>query len=72
MTCLRVRGSVEMLLTAKAQPAPRPQTGLSLRDRKVSSADAPRERNGYPPRERRKCSRRAGASSGCAGDGGAM
>eukprot|EP00965_Chrysotila_dentata_P115281 3810727-Pleurochrysis_carterae.AAC.1 len=26
IACLRVRGSVETLLTAKAQPVPRPQT----------------------------------------------
>eukprot|EP00965_Chrysotila_dentata_P132360 4376881-Pleurochrysis_carterae.AAC.3 len=71
MACLRVRGSVEMLLTAKAQPVPRPQMGLSLRDRKVSSADATRERNGYSPRERRKGSRGAGMSSCCACHGGA-
>eukprot|EP00965_Chrysotila_dentata_P118921 3932527-Pleurochrysis_carterae.AAC.1 len=44
MACLRVRGSVETLFKAKAQPVPRPQTGLSLRDRRVSNAEAPRER----------------------------
>eukprot|EP00965_Chrysotila_dentata_P117914 3897120-Pleurochrysis_carterae.AAC.1 len=46
IACLRVRGSVETLLTAKAQPVPRPQTGLSFRDQKASKADAPRERSG--------------------------
>eukprot|EP00965_Chrysotila_dentata_P119591 3953571-Pleurochrysis_carterae.AAC.1 len=41
----------------QAQPVPRPHTGLSLRDRNVSNAEAPRDCSGYLPRERRKCSR---------------
>eukprot|EP00965_Chrysotila_dentata_P206185 6183398-Pleurochrysis_carterae.AAC.1 len=46
MACLSLRGSVETFFTANAQPVPRTQTGLSLRDRNVSSAEAPRDRKG--------------------------
>eukprot|EP00965_Chrysotila_dentata_P097181 3211766-Pleurochrysis_carterae.AAC.1 len=46
IACLRVRGSVDTLLTAKAQPVPRPHAGLSARARVRRRAEGWRDRRG--------------------------
>eukprot|EP00965_Chrysotila_dentata_P151362 5003005-Pleurochrysis_carterae.AAC.3 len=64
MACLRVRGSVDTLFTAKAQPVPRLQTGLSRRARMASNAEGPRERRGCAPSVRRHVPRDGLVSAG--------
>eukprot|EP00965_Chrysotila_dentata_P141106 4663845-Pleurochrysis_carterae.AAC.1 len=67
IACLRVRGSVDTLLTANAQPVPRPHTGLSARARVRSRAEGWQDRRGEVPRLRWKC----GGVGGCCGASGA-
>eukprot|EP00965_Chrysotila_dentata_P099220 3281058-Pleurochrysis_carterae.AAC.1 len=54
IACLRVRGSAETWLTAKAHPVPRPHAGLSSRARKARRTAGIRDRRGYSPSVRLK------------------
>eukprot|EP00965_Chrysotila_dentata_P188405 6172717-Pleurochrysis_carterae.AAC.1 len=73
MACLRVRGSSETLLIAKAQPVLRPHDGFVCGERRASNAAGCRERNGYSPSARLNGAREALRGVGpslTSGDGG--